>query len=133
MWQDVKSELRDVCTSQPQPLGKKYLFSWAARFQLLWATRRGAGQTIYSINFNLTLRNRQYLESISSNKEDVWQIFECVVFIIQRSRRHNAQTSYYSPHTQSNWVKFTDAASNIYERKKKEKYNFMRDKSWTLI
>lgn len=72
MWQDVKSELRDVCTSQPQPLGKKYLFSWAARSKLLWATHRGVVQTFFSINFNHTLRKKQFLESISSKMEYIW-------------------------------------------------------------
>lgn len=46
MWQDVKSELRDVCTSRPQPLDKKYLFS---------------------VNGDLTWRRGLFLKSTSSS------------------------------------------------------------------
>lgn len=56
MWQDVKSELRDVCTSQPQPLGEKYLFSRAARSKLLWATHRGSGHGGLFLSFEPTQR-----------------------------------------------------------------------------
>lgn len=63
MWQDVKSELRDACTSQPLPLGKKYLFSWAAHSKLSEATHPGMGVMFLSINFNLTLKEEQFLES----------------------------------------------------------------------
>lgn len=105
MWQDVKSELRDVCTSQPQPLGKKYLFSWAARSKLLWATHRGVGVTLFSINFNLTLRKGNSWKALLR----MWSIrLKEIATNLLESCVYNSEIKwsdcFYSPHIQWYWV-----------------------------
>lgn len=91
MWQYVKSELRDVCSSQPQPFGKKYLFSWAARSKLLWAWGAGGGATISSINFNLNLRKGHSWKALVQIWMSQWNCNKSLRgFKAQRSSRHNS-------------------------------------------